>query len=189
MRARDVGLPVALPRTGAGGRSATASTAPSTTRTTSPRRARRGSPCCSARTPTPTAWKNWDPDGRGGVADYVPIEVNPFLADVGLIDPVDCFESALPANRLGEVGRSHRRHVEHAAARGGQRPAPRWAWSSPLSPTDFASGVRRAERVSPQTARPPCLVDGSVRFIPNSTDLRILGRLSTRAGGEVIGDW
>jgi hypothetical protein len=30
------------------------------------------------------------------------------------------------------------------------------------------------------------MTDGSVRFLLDSMDLRILGRLATRAGGEVI---
>jgi prepilin-type processing-associated H-X9-DG protein len=36
---------------------------------------------------------------------------------------------------------------------------------------------------------PVCLVDGSVRFLSESVDFRVLGRLATRAGGETIGEW
>jgi hypothetical protein len=32
------------------------------------------------------------------------------------------------------------------------------------------------------------MADGSARFFPDSTDLRVLGRLATRAGGEAVGD-
>ena len=33
---------------------------------------------------------------------------------------------------------------------------------------------------------PVALCDGSVRFLPESTDVRVLGQLATRSGGEVV---
>ena len=33
------------------------------------------------------------------------------------------------------------------------------------------------------------MADGAAKFFPSSTDIRVLGALSTRAGGEVIPDW
>jgi len=135
----------------------------------------------------PSRVEDWGKAGYGGVADYVPIEVNPFLADIGIIDPVDCFESALPANRLVKLteitdGTSSTLLLAEASGR------PAVAWSSPLSPADLRR-VFGGPNGFHRDGTPACLVDGSVRFVPSSTSLRILGRLSTRAGGEVIGDW
>jgi len=135
----------------------------------------------------PTRTEPFDPTGEGGVADYVPLEVNPFLADLGLIAPVSNFESALPANRLVKLaeitdGLSNTLLLAEAAGRAGV------AWSSPLSPAPLrtvfggANGFHRGGSTA-------CLADGSARFVPDSTDLRVLGALATRAGGEVIGDW
>jgi prepilin-type N-terminal cleavage/methylation domain-containing protein len=132
--------------------------------------------------------EQWDSGRYGGVADYVPLEVNPFLADIGIIDPVACFDSALQANKLTKLiditdGTSSTLLLAEASGRGGV------AWSSPLSPTGLRQ-VFGGTNSFHRNGTPVCLVDGSVRFVPDSTDLRILGRLSTRAGGEVIpGDW
>ncbi len=135
----------------------------------------------------PARVEEW-PSGRyGGVADYVPIEVNPFLADIGVIAPVACFDSALPANKLVNMtdvtdGTSNTILLAEATGRPGV------AWCSPLSP----AGLRQVFGGSNgfhRNGTPACLVDGSVRFVSDRTDLRVLGALSTRAGGEVIGDW
>jgi prepilin-type N-terminal cleavage/methylation domain-containing protein len=135
----------------------------------------------------PTRVEEWDSGRFGGVADYVPIEVNPFLADIGVIAPVACFESALPANRLVKLtditdGTSNTILLAEATGR------PAVAWCSPLAPAGLRqvfggpSGFHR-------NGTPACLADGSVRFVRDSIDLRVLGALCTRAGGEVIGDW
>jgi prepilin-type N-terminal cleavage/methylation domain-containing protein len=131
--------------------------------------------------------EEWDPPLYGGVADYVPLEVNPFLADLALIDPVSNFESALPANKLIKLsditdGTANTILLAEASGRPGV------AWSSPLSP----AGLRQVFGGSNGFHRggsPVCLADGSVHFLHDSIDLRVLARLATRAGGEVIDDW
>jgi len=135
----------------------------------------------------PTRVEEWETGRYGGVADYVPIDVNPFLADIGVIDPVSCFESALPAGKLIKLtdvtdGTSNTLLLAEASGRLGV------AWSSPLSPTGLRQ-VFGGSKGFHLNGSPACLVDGSARFVSNSTSLRILGRLSTRAGGEIIGDW
>src|SRR5262245_29298813 len=72
----------------------------------------------------------WEPPRFGGVADYVPLDVNPFLADIGLIDPVANFAGPLPANRtvrLVEVTDGTSNTILLAEATG----RPGVAWSSP----------------------------------------------------------
>lgn len=124
--------------------------------------------------------------GDGGVADYAPLDVNPFLADLGLIDPVGDFASALPANRRGRTaeitdGLSQTLLIAEAGGRPGV------AWSSPSVPAGLrelfggAGGPHRGGSTA-------CLADCSARFYPATTDLRLLARLATRAGGEPITD-
>jgi hypothetical protein len=58
-------------------------------------------------------------------------------------------------------------------------------WCSPLIPADL-------RRVFPgpggphRGGTPACMADGSVHFLRDSMDFRVLGRLATRAGGELI---
>jgi prepilin-type N-terminal cleavage/methylation domain-containing protein len=126
-------------------------------------------------------------NGRtGGVADYAPLEANPFLADLGLIEPVASFESALPANKLGKVaeitdGLSNTFLIAEAAGRPGV------AWASPLSPC----GLRQVFGPTGfhRNGTTACLADGSARFVTDRTEIRVLGALATRAGGETVGDW
>jgi prepilin-type N-terminal cleavage/methylation domain-containing protein len=132
----------------------------------------------------PSRVEPFDPPRFGGVADYVPLDANPFLADIGLIDPVANFEGPLPANRtvrLAEVSDGASTTILLAEAAG----RPGVAWCSPLLPADL-------RRVFPGPGGPhlngvpTCMTDGSVHFLRDSTDLRVLGRLATRAGGEVV---
>ena len=135
----------------------------------------------------PARVEQWEGGLYGGVVDYAPIDVNPFLADIGVIDPVACFDSALPANRLTKItditdGTSNTLLLAEATGRPGV------AWSSPLLPVGLRQVFARSGGFHLNGSN-VCLVDGSARFVSNSIDLRIMGRLSTRAGGEVIGDW
>src|SRR5262249_2351125 len=126
--------------------------------------------------------EEWEPPRYGGVADFAPLDVNPFLADIGIIDPVGCFEGAMPANRLVKIaeitdGTSNTLLLAEAGGRPGV------AWSSPMLPVSVrqvfggSNGFHRG-------GVPVCLADGSCRFLRDSTDLRVVGRLATRAGGE-----
>jgi prepilin-type N-terminal cleavage/methylation domain-containing protein len=129
----------------------------------------------------------WDPPRFGGVADYVPLDANPFLADIGLIDPVANFEGPLPANktvRLTDVTDGTSTTILLAEATG----RPGVAWSSPLLPADLRK-VFPGPGGPHRNGTPLCMTDGSVHFVQDSMDIRILGRLATRAGGEVVTAW
>ena len=122
--------------------------------------------------------------GYGGVTDYAPFDVNPFLADIGRIDPVDNFDGPLPVNgmvRLVQISDGASNTILLAEASG----RPGVAWSSPeslLSLRQFFGG-RRGLHVGGSHV---CMADGSVHFLHRSLGLRILGRLATRAGGELL---
>ena len=60
---------------------------------------------CSAADPNRV--QEWGALRRGGVADFVPLEVNPFLADLGMIEPVGNFESSLAREQTDQAGRCH----------------------------------------------------------------------------------
>jgi prepilin-type N-terminal cleavage/methylation domain-containing protein len=130
--------------------------------------------------------EEWDHGRSAGVSDYAPIEVNPFLADIGIIDGTGHFQSAMPVNGMVKMdditdGTSQTLLLVEAGGRPGM------AWSSPL----IAVGIRQIHG-SPHSNRTlVSFCDGSVKAINRSLDLRILGRLATRSGGEVIheGDW
>jgi prepilin-type N-terminal cleavage/methylation domain-containing protein len=126
----------------------------------------------------------WDDGKTGGVADYASLDGNPFLADLGEIDPVANFEGPLPANgsvKLNEItdGTSNTILIAEAVGRPGV------AWSSPLVPASLKH-VFPGSGGSHRNGTPTCMCDGSVRFFRDSIELRILARLATRAGGETI---
>jgi prepilin-type N-terminal cleavage/methylation domain-containing protein len=129
--------------------------------------------------------EEWDSSGVGGVSDYVPLEANPFLADLGLIDPVSNFAGPLPANaliRLAEVTDGTSTTILLAEATG----RPGMAWSSPLLPAGLRQVFPGSGAGPHRHGTPVCMVDGSVHFLSDSISVRVLGRLVTRAGGEVI---
>jgi prepilin-type N-terminal cleavage/methylation domain-containing protein len=125
-----------------------------------------------------------DPSRFGAVADYAPLDVNPFLADIGLIDPVEKFAGPLPANamvRLAEITDGIANTILLAQACG----RPGVAWSSPLVPVGLKEVFPGAGGPHGD-GTPVCMVDGSVHFLSSSVGIRMLARLATRAGGEVV---
>jgi prepilin-type N-terminal cleavage/methylation domain-containing protein len=128
--------------------------------------------------------EEWEGGRFGGVADYVPLDANPFLADIGVIDPVDNFNGPLPANgtvRMTEITDGTSTTILLAEATG----RPGVAWSSPLIPADLRH-VFPGPGGPHRNGTPACMADGSVHFLSSSLDLRVLGRLATRAGGEPV---
>jgi prepilin-type N-terminal cleavage/methylation domain-containing protein len=121
------------------------------------------------------------PGRYGALTDYAPFDVNPFLADIGAIDPVGNFQGPLPVNGLvgmAEITDGTSNTVLLAEASG----RPGVAWSSPevlLSLRQFFGRLHRGGSHA-------CMADGSVHFLRDSLDLRALGRLATRAGGEPL---
>ena len=99
-------------------------------------------------TSNPDRVEEWSGGHFGGVADFGPIEVNPFLADIAEIDPSDDFEGDLPVNgtvRLTEIGdgASNTLLIAEAAGRPGM------AWSSPsimVSIKSMLGGTAQSQR-------------------------------------------
>jgi len=114
------------------------------------------------------------------VTDYGPLDVNPFLADIAVIDPAASFAGPLPVNaavRMTEITDGAANTILLTEA--GRRPG--MAWCSPDVPVglrDAIGGPHRGSNVA--------MADGSVHFVRDAIDIRVLGRLATRAGGEVI---
>jgi prepilin-type N-terminal cleavage/methylation domain-containing protein/prepilin-type processing-associated H-X9-DG protein len=131
-------------------------------------------------TGNPDRTEDWSRGRFGGVADYGPVDVNPFLADIAEIDPSEDFEGALPVNgtvHLTDIGDGASQTILVAEAAG----RPGLAWSSPsisisikfiLGGTAHLGGANVA------------MCDGSVHFFKPSTDLKLLAKLATRSGGE-----
>jgi prepilin-type processing-associated H-X9-DG protein len=134
----------------------------------------------------PQRTEDWGRGRFGGVADYGPVDVNPFLADIAEIDPSEDFEGALPVNgmvRLTSIGdgASHTLLLAEAAGR------PGIAWSSPSISISVKSILGGTAHFGGANV---AMCDGSVHFFKASTDLKLLAKLATRSGGETTdGDW
>ncbi|MFO0809212.1 MAG: DUF1559 domain-containing protein [Gemmataceae bacterium] len=120
-----------------------------------------------------------DPLGaRPAWANYGPIEVNAFWADIGLIEPAATYEGVLPVNGMVKLsdltdGASQTiLHIEAPAAN---------PWSSPATMVSarLAVGVGRH-----RTGANIAMADGAVRSLGADLALRELARLVTRAGGD-----
>src|SRR5262249_49967914 len=126
----------------------------------------------------------WDA-GSGAVADFAPLEGNPFLADIALIDRVGNLEGPPPVNgtvRLTDITDGTAQTLLLAEAGG----RPGVAWASPmnlLGLRQFFPGPGGLHRGGTNA----CMADGSVRFIRDTVSVRVLARLATRAGGEAVG--
>ena len=126
-------------------------------------------------------------DGRTArVADFAPVDVNPFLADIGEIGSSENFEGPLPVNgmvRLVEVSDGAGCTLLIAEASG----RPGVAWSSPTIPVSIRFIRGGASHLGGANV---AFCDGSVRFLKSSTDLKLLAKLATRSGNESLGeDW
>ncbi|GEM_PF-4781571 len=129
---------------------------------------------------SPNRIANWG-TGYGGVTDYAPFDVNPFLADIGKIDPVALFAGPMPSNgmvRMTDItdGTAYTILLAEASGRPGM------AWSSP----DVLLALKYFFGSLHWGGSHACMADGSVHFLSRSIGLRELGRLATRAGGEVV---
>jgi prepilin-type processing-associated H-X9-DG protein/prepilin-type N-terminal cleavage/methylation domain-containing protein len=142
--------------------------------------------------------------------------VDPALASLGLIDPVGNYQGALPVNtlvRLAEItdGTSHTLLVAEDAGRPQLWQAGRYVpgpfsyggpWASSANPVVIAGASGDGATVPGSCAinctndRQPysfhpgganfLFADGSGHFLSAGTDIRVLARLATRAGGEVV---
>lgn len=126
--------------------------------------------------------ETWPAGYTARIADFAPVEVNAFLADIGLLDPSENFDGVMPVNgsvRLNDIadGASNTLLLVEAAGRAGM------AWSSP----DLLVSVRSIlGGEAHQGGANAALCDGSIRFFPAGTEIRLLARLATRGGKESV---
>ncbi len=119
-----------------------------------------------------------------GVAHAGPVDVNPFLADLGLIAPAASFEGPLPVNgrvKLTDLsdGAANTLLVVGACGRAGV------AWPSPETTVPVKEVLAGGPHPGGANAS---FADGSVRFLAADTPLRQVAALATRAGGEAVGE-
>lgn len=127
--------------------------------------------------------EKWEAGRFGGVADFAPLIVNPFLIDLGLLEPNTIAHGPLPTNgtvSLDEITDGVSQTillVETSGQLGGT------AWSSSSLPIP----VRHVLGESPHgRGANVAFCDGSVRFYPESSGIRTLARMATYSGGETL---
>lgn len=116
--------------------------------------------------------------GAPGWADYGPIAVNAFWADIGIIDPAVAFEGTMPVN--GAVKLSDLTDGASQTVLLVEAPAAN-PWCSPSTMTSAKTVVGLGRH---RTGANVALADGSVRALGADLTLRDLARLVTRAGGD-----
>jgi prepilin-type processing-associated H-X9-DG protein len=160
----------------------------------------------------------WETNGtRGACTDYAPIvNVNPTLADLGLVDRTATYTGVLPVNgqtRVAEITDGTSQTIMMVEC--GGRPKP-WRVGR-LVDAPFVSGgpwAAEGNRIAlwgatqdGSTRLGPCafnctnesevyafhpgganflFADGSVQFLRAGLSIRVVARLVTRAGGEVV---
>jgi prepilin-type N-terminal cleavage/methylation domain-containing protein/prepilin-type processing-associated H-X9-DG protein len=155
---------------------------------------------------------------RGACSDYAPVnQVSPELADLDLIDRVPLYEGVMPINRMVRLveisdGTANTILVTECAGRPRQW---RVGWRGPDQTVGGCPWTGHANSLTIRGSAPdgvtrpgPCAVnctnlevysfhpaganavfaDGSVHFLKQTIDIRVLARLATRAGGEVVLD-
>jgi prepilin-type processing-associated H-X9-DG protein len=123
------------------------------------------------------------PPGALAGSDYGSVDVNPFLADIGLIDPAAKFESALPVNgrlRLADVKDGLATTLLLVEAPGAN------PWASPSTMVSVRTLLPSTGGGRHRGGANVCTCDGVVHFLRAETDLRTVARMATRAGGEMV---
>lgn len=127
------------------------------------------------------------PVGQPAVSDYGPLEVNPLLIDLALVDPSVKCAGALPFNsrlRMVDItdGTAYTLLVVEAPAAN--------PWASPCTLVGVRQLVPGADGGNHRGGVNVSTCDGSVHFLRAGTDLQTVARLATRDDGQVVTvDW
>jgi prepilin-type N-terminal cleavage/methylation domain-containing protein len=155
----------------------------------------------------------WPAGASGACADYGPIRINPILVNRGWLSTAE-YQECLPLNgavRLTDIvdGTSQTIALAESAGRPqhwemGQHLAdsviPGGAWASLGNEVSVRGGVTRPDQDVPcainctnsevysfhRQGAHVLFADGAARLLRSDVDLRVLAKLITRAGGEVV---